>query len=82
MSSSPNWAPSAASRSRRSRWTWPGYAKSALEHAPDATICIDNYHVVSLGNRALDEVRRDYWNELRKHDQEAAKGLRIIYRLV
>jgi len=52
----------------------PGYAKSAREHAPQATICIDSYHVVALATKALDEVRRDYWNELRSlGDQQAAK---------
>jgi transposase len=52
----------------------PGYAKSVREHAPSAVICIDPYHVVQLANRALDEVRRDYWNELRDlGDQQAAK---------
>jgi len=47
----------------------PGYAKSAREHAPQAIICIDPYHVVALGNRALDEVRREYWNTLRDAGQ-------------
>ena len=47
----------------------PGYAKSAREHAPQAVICIDPYHVVQLANRALDEVRRSYWNQLRDAGQ-------------
>jgi transposase len=52
----------------------PGYAKSVREHAPQAVICIDPYHVVQLANQALDEVRRAYWNELRSlGDQDAAK---------
>jgi transposase len=52
----------------------PGYAKSAREHAPQAVICIDPYHVVALANRALDEVRRSYWNALRDNDEtDAAK---------
>jgi len=52
----------------------PGYAKSARQHAPQAVICIDPYHVVQLANRALDEVRRDYWNALRDNDElDAAK---------
>jgi transposase len=52
----------------------PGYAKSARRHAPQAVICIDPYHVVQLANKALDEVRRAYWNELRQFgDQNAAK---------
>ena len=44
----------------------PGYAKASREHAPQATITIDPFHVVALGNRALDDVRREYWNELRR----------------
>jgi len=50
----------------------PGYAKSAREHAPQAIIAIDPYHVVALGNRALDEVRRAYWNELRRTGDKTA----------
>jgi transposase len=42
-----------------------GYAKSVREHAPQAEIVIDNYHVVALATKALDEVRREHWNELR-----------------
>jgi transposase len=49
----------------------PGYAKSAREHAPQATIAIDPFHVVALSNRALDEVRRAYWNELRRLGDQA-----------
>ena len=37
-----------------------GYAKSVREHAPQATIVIDNYHVVQLATKALDEVRREH----------------------
>ena len=52
----------------------PGYAKSVREHAPQAVVCIDPFHVVQLANRALDEVRRDYWNELRQAgDNDGAK---------
>lgn len=51
-----------------------GYAASTRNHAPQAVICIDPYHVVQLANKALDEVRRAYWNELRSlADQDAAK---------
>jgi transposase len=42
-----------------------GYAKSVRERAPQAEIVIDNYHVVQLATKALDEVRRAHWNELR-----------------
>ncbi len=51
-----------------------GYAKSAREHAPQAVLCIDTYHVIALANKALDEVRRAYWNELRSlENPDAAK---------
>ncbi len=51
-----------------------GYARSARKHAPQAVICIDNYHVVQLATKALDEVRREHWNELRRTGmQDAAK---------
>ncbi len=43
----------------------PGYAKATREHAPQAIIAIDPFHVVALANRALDDVRREYWNQLR-----------------
>jgi len=46
-----------------------GYAASVREHAPQAAIVIDNYHVVALATKALDEVRREYWNELRQAGQ-------------
>jgi transposase len=51
-----------------------GYARSVREHAPQATIAIDNYHVVALATKALDEVRREHWNELRATgDPDTAK---------
>jgi len=50
----------------------PGYATSARKHAPQATIAIDPFHVVALGNRALDDVRRAYWNKLRELDDPDA----------
>ena len=54
-----------------------GYAKSVREHAPQAVICIDNYHVVQLATKALDEVRREHWNELRQAgDRDAAKDFK------
>lgn len=51
-----------------------GYAAAARWHAPQAIQCIDPYHVVALANKALDELRRAYWNELRQSaDPQAAK---------
>lgn len=35
-------------------------------HAPQAVICYDPFHVVQLATKALDQVRRQSWNELRR----------------
>jgi transposase len=52
-----------------------GYAKSVNKegHAPGAVICYDPFHVVALATKALDKVRREVWNELRRLDEAAAK---------
>ncbi|HZE04405.1 MAG TPA: transposase [Solirubrobacteraceae bacterium] len=49
-----------------------GYAKAVRERAPQAEIVIDNYHVVQLATKALDEVRRQHWNELRSQGNTVA----------
>ena len=51
----------------------PAFKKSVTEHAPDAAICTDPFHVVALGTKALDEVRRSLWQELRRMDPASAK---------
>jgi transposase len=54
-----------------------GYAASVREHAPQAEIVIDNYHVVALATKALDEVRREHWNQLRHTgESHAAKAFK------
>ncbi len=56
-----------------------GYAKSVRTNAPQATIVIDNYHVVQLATKALDEVRREYWNQLRAAGEAgAAKAFKDV----
>ena len=35
-------------------------------HAPQAVVCADPFHVVKLVGDALDEVRRDLWQQLRR----------------
>ncbi len=44
----------------------PAFAKSVRAHATHATICLDPFHIVALGTKALDEVRRPIWQELRR----------------
>ncbi len=41
-------------------------ATVVAERAPNATLCIDAFHVVQWATEALDEVRRQVWNEARK----------------
>ena len=36
------------------------------ERAPRALVCLDTFHLVSWATAALDEVRREEWNHLRR----------------
>jgi transposase len=49
-----------------------GYAAAVRARAPQAEIVIDNYHVVQLATKALEEVRRAQWNELRAAGEKNA----------
>ncbi len=50
------------------------FVKSVRTNAPNATACIDPFHAVKIVTDALDVVRRQTWNELRKlPDKNAAK---------
>ena len=46
------------------------YAKAIRDSVPQAEICFDPFHVVRLGQRAVDQVRRDEWNA---HDRSHTK---------
>jgi transposase len=52
------------------------------EHAPDAVVTLDTFHLVSWATDAVDEVRRTEWNLLRNSGSAAAakqfKGLRWL----
>jgi transposase len=52
--------------------------------APDALVCLDTFHVIGWATTALDEVRRDEWNKLRRAGRAKAakqfKGLRFLLR--
>ena len=47
-------------------------AGPVADRVPDAVRCVDPFHVVMLATDALDEVRREVWNEARKTGQIAA----------
>lgn len=46
----------------------PAFIKSVTTecHAPQAVICADPFHVVKIVGDALDEIRRDLWQGLRR----------------
>ncbi len=59
------------------------WAPVIRRRAPQARICADPFHVVRLAGEALDELRRQDWQELRRTDPERAqwlKGTRFILR--
>jgi transposase len=41
------------------------------QHCPNATICLDPFHVVQWATSALDKVRRAIWNQTRRSGQKA-----------
>ncbi|MCA1699149.1 MAG: ISL3 family transposase [Actinobacteria bacterium] len=46
-------------------------AGPVAERCPQAELCLDPFHIVGLATDALDEVRRDVWNEARRAGQTA-----------
>jgi transposase len=44
------------------------------ERAPQAVICLDAFHVVAWATKALDEVRRGMWGDLRRAGKAAEAG--------
>jgi transposase len=45
--------------------------RPVAERCPNAEICLDAFHVVKLATAALDEIRREVWNEARRAGQIA-----------
>jgi transposase len=72
--------PSTATRSsyaERCSSTRPADSKQRAARPIAAVRCVDPFHVVMLATDALDEVRREVWNEARKAQNMAlAKNLK------
>jgi transposase len=52
-------------------------AVAIAQRCPNAIRCVDPFHVIQLATDALDEIRREVWNEARKAGhKQAAKGLK------
>jgi transposase len=52
------------------------------ERCPNATVCYDPFHLIKLATDALDDVRREVWNEARRGGQKQLaaelKGARFV----
>jgi transposase len=85
--------PVLAGTARRSRSSWICSAKSAVklvscdmatwitgpvaERCPNANVCYDPFHLIKLSTDALDEIRREVWNDARGQGQaQLAKELK------
>lgn len=55
-----------------------GYEKAIREHAPQAEIVFDRFHVARLANDALTEIRREEARKLKPSERAALKGTRWI----
>jgi transposase len=51
--------------------------RAVRERCPRATLCLDPYHVVALASSALDDVRREVWQQARRAgDKTGARWLK------
>ena len=57
---------------------WAAYANLVREHAPNAQILFDRFHVVKHLNEAVDAVRRELWRELTSKEKVEVKGTRWL----
>jgi len=59
----------------------PWINNAVTKYCPNAKLCMDPFHVVSWATDALDEVRREVWNDARRRGQQAVaseiKGARF-----
>ena len=55
-----------------------GWIEAVLaKRCPKAKRCVDPFHVIALATEALDEIRREVWNEARRQGQaDAARELK------
>ncbi len=52
-------------------------ASAVAERCPNATRCVDPFHVIALATDALDQIRREVWNQARRDGhKQAAKDLK------
>ena len=57
---------------------WAPYAKLVREHAVNAQILFDRFHIVKHLNEAVDGVRRELWRQLTSKEKVTVKGTRWL----
>jgi len=57
---------------------WAPYAKLVREHAVNAQILFDRFHIVKHLNEAVDGVRRELWRQLTSKRKVSVKGTRWL----
>jgi transposase len=57
---------------------WAPYAKLVREHATNAEILFDRFHIVKHLNETVDAVRRDLWRQLTAKQRVSFKGTRWL----
>lgn len=57
---------------------WAAYAKLVRDHAPNAQILFDRFHIVKHLNEAVDAARRDLWRKLTSKERVTFKGTRWL----
>ena len=57
---------------------WAAYANLIRQHAPNAQILFDRFHIVKHLNEAVDAVRRDLWRRLTSKERTTFKGTRWL----
>ena len=58
---------------------WAVYTDAIRESLPQATIVFDRFHVVQHLSRAVDDVRRETWRQLRGEERSAFKKTRWLW---
>ena len=57
---------------------WAPYASLVRQHAPNAQILFDRFHIVKHLNEAVDAVRRELWRKLTSKEKVTVKGSRWL----
>jgi transposase len=57
---------------------WATYAKLVRQHAPNAQILFDRFHIVKHLNEAVDAVRRQLWRRLTSKERTSFQGTRWL----